>query len=70
MVVEVDELWNYLKKRSKKFVFLKPMIVIENDALIGNVVIVLIPHSKNSLTDSEHEKFYFIAGMTGAVFIQ
>ena len=32
------------------------MIVIKNDALIGHVVIVLMPHSKNSLTDSEHGK--------------
>ena len=32
------------------------MIAIEHDALTGNVVIVLIPHSKNSLTDSEHGK--------------
>ena len=34
------------------------MIVIANEALIGNVLIVLMPHSENSLTDSEHEKFY------------
>ena len=37
------------------------MIVIEHDALIGNVAIVLMPHLQNSLTDSEHGKFYFIA---------
>ena len=51
IVMEVDEFWYYLKKRSKKFAFLKPMIVIENDALIGNLVIVFMPHSKNALTD-------------------
>ena len=30
IVMEVDELWHYLKK-SKKFRFLKPMIAIEHD---------------------------------------
>ena len=50
-----------VKKRSKKFGFLKPMIVIKSDALIGNVMIVLMPHSKifDPLTDSEHGKFLF-----------
>ena len=51
IVMEVDEFWHYLKKRSKKFGYLKPMIVIENDSLIGSSVIVLAPHSKNSLID-------------------
>ena len=46
------------------------MIVIEHDALIGNVRIVVMAYSKNSLTDSEHGKFYRIAGITAAVFIQ
>ena len=55
-MMEVDELWHYVKKRSKKFGLLKPMIVIKNDVLMGNVVIVLMPHSKNSLTDAEHGK--------------
>ena len=44
------------------------MIAIEHDALTGNVVIVLMPRSKNSLTDSEHGKI--IAGMAGAVLIK
>ena len=56
IVMKVDEL---LQKRSKKFGFLKLMIVMESHSLIGNVVIVFMPHSKNSLTDSEHEKFLF-----------
>ena len=56
IVMELDELWYYLKKRSKKFRLLKLMIVIANEALIGNMVIVLLPYSQNSLTDSEHGK--------------
>ena len=51
IVIEVDEFWHYLKKRRKKFGFLKPMIVIESDSSIGNLAIVLTPHSKNSLID-------------------
>ena len=51
IVMEVDEFWHYLKKRSKKSGFSKPMIVIENDSSIGNLVIAAMPHSKNSLTD-------------------
>ena len=45
IVMEVDELWHYLKK-SKKFRFLKPMIAIKHDAWTGNVVIGLMPYSK------------------------
>ena len=61
IVMEVHELWHHYKKKKQKFVFLKPMIVIANDVLIGHVVRILMAHSKNSLTDSEHGKFYYIA---------
>ena len=40
---------------------------METDALIGNVVIVLMPHSK--LFDGLRT-WKIIVGMTGAVFIQ
>ncbi len=45
MVMEVDEFWHFLKKKSEKYGFLKPMIVIENDSLTGNLVIALMQHS-------------------------
>ncbi|WP_023491467.1 hypothetical protein [Holospora undulata] len=44
IVKEIDEFWHYLKKRSKKFGFLKlgflkSRIMLENGLSIGNLVI-------------------------------
>ncbi len=44
IVMEVDEFWHYIKKNNKKYGYSKPMIVLENDSSIGNLVIVLTKH--------------------------
>ncbi|ETZ05407.1 helix-turn-helix domain-containing protein [Holospora undulata] len=49
IVKEVDE--ELLKKRRKKFGFIKSVIVLENGLSIGNLVITRVKHSNDFLND-------------------
>lgn len=51
IVMEVDEFWHYLKKRNKRYGSSKPMIVMESDSSIGNLVIVQAKRSNDLLND-------------------
>lgn len=51
IVMEVDEFWHFVKKKSKNFGSLKPTIVIKDGSLIGNLVIAPMQHSKDFLSD-------------------
>ncbi|GAJ46765.1 hypothetical protein HE1_01104 [Holospora elegans E1] len=62
--------FSLLKKRSKKFgflklIFLNPMIVLENGSSIGNLLISRVKHSNDFLND-----YYFIAEIIGQVLIK
>ncbi len=70
IVMEVDEFWHYLKKRNKNSGYSKPMIVMESDSSIGNLVIVQAKRSNDFLNDLKSGMFYFIAVIIGLDLIK
>lgn len=50
-IVELDEMWHYIKKNSKKSGSGKPLIIIADDLSTGNAAHAIAIHYKNSSQD-------------------
>ena len=55
VILEVDEMWHYLKKSPANSGSGKPWIVIQDSSLTGNVGIVIKAPSKSSMLDSNKD---------------